>query len=223
MSNPVAPFYLGATIESLDVESTDQGWQVQPRPLSGPISHGRGGSGGGPGGGGDSSAGRQRGREKNDGETEGGAGTAAFGAASSGDGDGGGGGGDGPDGAPGARVGGAGGGVGDRLVKKGLRLNQLAVYWNPAEDGNPCSMHLSDIPVEQAEVVISRYMRPPWGSSVGFVFLKHRGPFCAARVGDFGHFVSVVEARVRAIHTAAVCVMGAPHGPLPPSSTRCPC
>lgn len=46
--------------------------------------------------------------------------------------------------------------VGDRLVKKTLQLNQLAVYWNPADSGNPCSMDLSDIPVDQAEVVISR-------------------------------------------------------------------
>lgn len=159
MSNPGAPFYLGATIESLDVESTDQGWEVQPRPLSGPISHGRGGSsGGGPGGSrGDRSAGRRRrGSEKDGGETEGETGAAFESASSGGGGSGGGGGGDDPGGAPGARVDEAGGGVGDRLVKKGLRLNQLAVYWNPAEDGNPCSMHLSDIPVEQAEVVISR-------------------------------------------------------------------
>lgn len=48
------------------------------------------------------------------------------------------------------------GGGHNSLVKKELNLNQLAVYWNPAEDGNPCSMHLSDIPVEQAEVVLSR-------------------------------------------------------------------
>lgn len=46
--------------------------------------------------------------------------------------------------------------LGDRLVKKEIQLNHLACYWNPAEDGNPCSMYLSDIPVEQAEVVISR-------------------------------------------------------------------
>lgn len=170
MSNPGAPFYLGATIESLDVESTDQGWEVQPRPLSGPISHGRGGSGGGPGGRGDSSSGQQGGRETEDDETEVEAGGAAFDPASSslGGGGGGGGGEDYPNGAQGARVGGAGGG-GDRLVKKGLRLNQLAVYWNPAEDGNPCSMHLSDIPVEQAEVVISRQERP-WGWPVVFRF-----------------------------------------------------
>lgn len=151
MSNPAAPFYLGATIESLDLESTDQGWEVQPRPLSGPISHGRGGSGGGPGGRGYTSVGRQRGREgKDSGEKDeagGQAGGAAFGRVSSGDGGGG----------PGPRV-------GDRLVKKRLRLNQLAVYWNPAEDGNPCSMHLSDIPVEQAEVVIGRQDRPGVGS-----------------------------------------------------------
>lgn len=44
----------------------------------------------------------------------------------------------------------------DRLVQKEIQLNQLAVYWNPTEDGNPCSMHLSEIPVEQAEAVISR-------------------------------------------------------------------
>ncbi len=72
---------------------------------------------------------------------------------------GGGGGGDGGDAGKASADSGAGAGGGggsDRLVKKGLRLNQLAVYWNPAEDGNPCSMHLSDIPVEQAEVVISR-------------------------------------------------------------------
>lgn len=50
----------------------------------------------------------------------------------------------------------ASGGGHDSLVKKELNLNQLAVYWNPTEDGNPCSMHLSDIPVEQAEVVLSR-------------------------------------------------------------------
>ena len=50
----------------------------------------------------------------------------------------------------------AGTGGRDKLVKKELSLNQLALYWNPAEDGNPCSMYLSDIPVEQAEVVMSR-------------------------------------------------------------------
>lgn len=115
----------------------------------------------------DISAGRQRGREKESGETGASAGVAAFGPGSSGGGGGGGGGDDGPNGARGAPVGG-----GDhRLVKKGLRLNQMAVYWNPAEDGNPCSMHLSDIPVEQAEVVIDRQGQAgAWGGWGGRCF-----------------------------------------------------
>lgn len=52
-----------------------------------------------------------------------------------------------------------------RLVQKVVHLNQLAVYWNPADVGNPCSMHLSDIPVEQAEVVMSRcaHVQRGWG------------------------------------------------------------
>ncbi|CAM9510658.1 unnamed protein product [Pylaiella littoralis] len=180
ISNPAAPFYVGATIESLQVESTDEGWGIQPEPLFGPISRagsGGGESGGGGGGrsawrGGDVAAHRKGGeKQENGGDDRSGA-ADVFVRASSGGG-GGGGGGDNSDssddeataalGARGGRSGGgsrrssaSGGGGGDRLVKKSLRLNQLAVYWNPAEDGNPCSMHLSDIPVEQAEVVISR-------------------------------------------------------------------
>lgn len=41
-------------------------------------------------------------------------------------------------------------------VKKVVQLNGLAAYWNPADYGNPCSMHLSDIPVEQAQVILTR-------------------------------------------------------------------
>lgn len=152
------------------MESTNQGWEAQPRPLSGPIPR---------------SSGVFRGRERgvtarrgddNRNETEydgdavedddggvlddgsefmsdasgavGAKGESSGGAEAEVAGGGGGGGG---------RRSSGGGFKGDRLVKKTLRLNQLAVYWNPAEDGNPCSMHLSDIPVEQAEVVISRY------------------------------------------------------------------
>ncbi|CAM9668832.1 unnamed protein product [Ectocarpus sp. 4 AP-2014] len=50
ISNPSTPFYLGATVESLWLESTDQGWEGQPGPRSGPIR--RGGTGGGRVGGG---------------------------------------------------------------------------------------------------------------------------------------------------------------------------
>lgn len=132
ISHPAAPFYVGVTVESLHIESTDQRWEAQPVPLSGPIISSRGGV---------ATAGEYRNTvdqsttcgdpPKTDaaaplleGRTEGGA---------AGDDD-----------------------IPKRLVKKELQLNHLAVYWNPAEDGNPCSMHLSDIPVEQAEVVISR-------------------------------------------------------------------
>lgn len=118
------PFYVGVTLESLQVESTDQGWEVQPSPRSGPLSSSREAAADPTGGedGGVASAGPPSGE-------------AASGAQE-----------------------GAAAATGDRdpLVKKNLQLTQLAVYWNPAEDGNPCSMHLSDIPVEQAEVVISR-------------------------------------------------------------------
>ncbi|CAM9592483.1 unnamed protein product [Choristocarpus tenellus] len=48
------------------------------------------------------------------------------------------------------------GGRNEHLVKKVVQLNHLAVYWNPAEAGNPCSIHVSDLPVEEAEVVICR-------------------------------------------------------------------
>lgn len=165
------------------MDSTSQGWEVQPRPLSGPIPRSSSGR--------DRGAAAQRGydRNKNEGdgrsdvvEENGGEATDVFARASSGSGasddsggfisaaagagvkgEGAGGGkvagGGGGGGGGGRRSSGGGGGdfIGDRLVKKTLQLNQLAVYWNPAEDGNPCSMHLSDIPVEQAEVVIGRY------------------------------------------------------------------
>lgn len=119
------PFYVGVTLESLQIDSTDQGWEVQPSPRSGPLSSSREAAADSTGGedGGVASAGPPSGE-------------AASGAQK------------------GAAV--AGDSCGDHLVKKNLQLTQLAVYWNPAEDGNPCSMHLSDIPVEQAEVVISR-------------------------------------------------------------------
>lgn len=122
------PFYVGVTLESLQVDSTDQGWEVQPSPRSGPLS-----------------SPREAAADPTGGED----GEAASAAPPS------------VDAASGAQKGAAaaaaaGDSCGDPLVKKNLQLTQLAVYWNPAEDGNPCSMHLSDIPVEQAEVVISR-------------------------------------------------------------------
>lgn len=150
LSHPTVPFYVGATIESLHVESTDQRWKASPRPCSGPIvACTQGGVA--------LRAGTRREKvEKRGGGVE----------KKEGDGDSGA---DSPDQATddvaadegGEREGSAAvadetGGKGDRLVKKVVRLNQFGVYWNPAEDGNPCSIHLSDIPVDQAEVVISR-------------------------------------------------------------------
>ena len=119
------PFYVGVTMESLQVESTNQGWEVQPSPRSGPLSSSREAAA-------DPTAGEDGGVAS--------AGPPSGDAASVAQ----------------KRAAAAGDSCGNPLVKKNLQLTQLAVYWNPAEDGNPCSMHLSDIPVEQAEVVISR-------------------------------------------------------------------
>lgn len=132
------PFYLGVTVESLHIESTDEGWQAQPGPLQGPISSEIRGENRDAGDVGSRTA-TQTARSADE-EAAGVSLTGRSALSQGGDGT-------------------AGGSRSDRLVKKELRVNQLAVYWNPAEDGNPCSMHLCDIPVEQAEVVISRFVR----------------------------------------------------------------
>lgn len=126
-------------MESLHAESTDQKWQARPRPRAGPIVRSQdcrtrttapaGGGGGG-------------GEEKGPGQEGGGGGLPEPSEIDDG-----------------AAVPRRWRGGGDRLVKKVLQLDHLALYWNPAESGNPCSMHLSDIPVEQAEEVISRCVR----------------------------------------------------------------
>lgn len=53
-----------------------------------------------------------------------------------------------------AHRGGTGGG--DGLVKKNLKVNGLAVYGNPMQDGNPCSVRLSTLPADQAVAMLDR-------------------------------------------------------------------
>lgn len=182
LSRAKVPFYVGVTMESLHAASTDQPWEARPRPRYGPIimSDARSNSPVIPTGeDGGEVGGNKESQIDNGVETK--EASAAFGArdsaavengVASADEE--------WDNSTGAS-GGSGSGTGDEgmgeergkvevggqkqgqqeeqqrpLVKKVVHLNQLAVYWNPADVGNPCSMHLSDMPVEQAEVIMSR-------------------------------------------------------------------
>lgn len=148
-------------MESLHAASTDQEWQARPRPRSGPIIRSARGV--------DSSSGSSavtppvgageveegQGAEDNAPDSNSATGDNDDDAASAGGIEEGG-------GETGTKASAAGwrrgrGGARDQwMVKKAVHLNQLAVYWNPTDVGNACSLHLSDIPVEQAEAVFSR-------------------------------------------------------------------
>ncbi|CAM9719906.1 unnamed protein product, partial [Phaeothamnion confervicola] len=139
VSSPSCPFYVGLSFESLHIGSArNSGWEAGVvLSASADFANAAAAAAGNCGGGG-RAGGAGRG---NAGGTSGNSGSWAKG---------------GRNDAKGGGSGGGDGGLAARLIRKTAELRSLCIYWNGAEVGNPCCMHVSDLTPEEADIVMDR-------------------------------------------------------------------